>query len=755
MRVDDELERFKQRYAQRLERELTGGPGGDSDEGVTSADYDNFRQQYLPQRLSWYERACNFSEKILKIAPDPKNVPKIQESIDTCHLKVTPTGTMSFSMLVPVAIILVSLVLGWLVPYALTGGEFNSFFFVIFGLVAAVAVMMPLQKMVHALAANWRMKASNQMVLCTFYIVTYMRHTSNLELAIDFAAEHLSPPLSLDLKKIIWNIETERFDSIKESLDAYLISWRDYNMEFIEAMHLIESSLYESSESRRVDALDKSLKVMLDETYEKMLHYAHDLKGPLTTLHMMGVILPILGLVILPLVVSFMSEVKWYHLFALYNVALPLGVYYLGQSILSSRPTGYGQADIAEENPTFKKYRSVIVKLGKNQELRLSPLYFSITVFIILIVIGMSPLILWYGSGGASGYGDCVDYTIGNEGLKARCRVDDINSIKFSLLDYRDVTDPETKEPTGKKLGPFGLGASILSLAVPLAFGLGFGLWYRLRSKNVIKIRRKAKQLEKEFAAALFQLGNRLGDGFPAEIAFQKVAEVMEGTVSGKFFELVSINIQKGGMGVEKAIFDPQNGALVSYPSNLIESSMKVLIQSSKKGPLIASQALINVSEYIKQMHRVDERLQDLMADIISSMQSQIKFLTPAISGIVIGITAMITQIIGTLTLQLGSLTDEAGGTSGMSAGGGFIDSLSAGVPTFFFQIIVGLYVVQIIYILTILINGIQNGADKLNERYMLGNNLIKSTVTYCAIALVIILLFSIIAGSIVNNINL
>ena len=62
---------------------------------------------------------------------------------------------------------------------------------------------------------------------------------------------------------------------------------------------------------------------MLDETYEKMLHYAHNLKGPITTLHMMGVILPILGLVILPLVVSFMSEVKWYHLFMLYNVALP------------------------------------------------------------------------------------------------------------------------------------------------------------------------------------------------------------------------------------------------------------------------------------------------------------------------------------------------------------------------------------------------------------------------------------------------
>lgn len=752
---DDNVEKFKKRYAKRLSNEL-GDSSNNNLTGISSTDYDNFRVQYLPQHLSWYERACNFSEKILKVAPDPKNIAKIQESIDVCHLKVTPTGTTSLAMVVPAVIILASLLLGWMLPYALTGGEFSSFFFVIFGLIAAVSVMIPFQKMVHTFAANWRIKASNQMVLCTFYIVTYMRHTSNLELAIDFAAEHLSPPLSIDLKKIIWNIETEKYDSVKESLDAYLASWRNYNMEFIESMHLIESSLYESAESRRVNALDKSLQVMLDETYEKMLHYAHNLQGPLTTLHMMGVILPILGLVILPMVVSFMSEVKWYHLFMLYNVALPLGVFYLGKNILSSRPTGYGSTDIADDNPEFRKYRYIIIKLGK-QELRLNPMYFSILIFTVLFIIGTSPIILWNIAGGTNGSGDCVDYTLGSEGVKARCDIEDVNSIKFSLLEYRDVIDSETKEKTGKKMGPFGLGASILSLAIPLSFGLGFGLWYRLRSKNVIKIRKKAKQLEKEFASALFQLGNRLGDGYPAEIAFQKVASVMEGTISGKFFELVNINIQKSGMGVEKAIFDPHNGALISYPSNLIESSMKVLIQSSKKGPLIASQALINVSEYIKQMHRVDERLRDLMADIISSMQSQIKFLTPAIAGIVIGITAMITQIIGTLTLRLGSLTAETGGAggAGMGAGSSFIDSMSGGIPTFFFQIVVGLYVVQIIYILTILVNGIQNGADKLNERYMLGNNLIKSTITYVVIAFVVIMLFSIIAGGIVNNINL
>ena len=51
--------------------------------------------------------------------------------------------------------------------------------------------IIPLQKLPYYLANSWRMKASNQMVLCVFYVVTYMRHTSNLENAIDFASHYI------------------------------------------------------------------------------------------------------------------------------------------------------------------------------------------------------------------------------------------------------------------------------------------------------------------------------------------------------------------------------------------------------------------------------------------------------------------------------------------------------------------------------------------------------------------------------------
>ena len=86
-------------------------------------------------------------------------------------------------------------------------------------------MLKPLTKIPNYIASRWRLKASNQMVLCVLYIVIYMRHTSNLEHAIKFAATHVGQPLNLDLRKVFWDVETGKFSSIKVSLDNYLETW--------------------------------------------------------------------------------------------------------------------------------------------------------------------------------------------------------------------------------------------------------------------------------------------------------------------------------------------------------------------------------------------------------------------------------------------------------------------------------------------------------------------------------------------------
>ncbi|MBN2421316.1 hypothetical protein JXB27_03500 [Candidatus Woesearchaeota archaeon] len=724
-----ELKDLVEKYMKKVESQLKVPLATISSAPITTKEYQEFRKQYLPKAMSWYESACNYCEKIIKVAPGPKDFPKTEKAIKTAQLNITPSGAYSLAMILPSSIA----ILGSLVSFML----FTSFFFAFFFLFAGIALFVPLQKMPEMIADSWRLKGSNQMVLAVFFMVTYMRHTSNLERAVDFAANHLSAPLSLDLKKILWDVQTDKYENVKESMEAYLETWKEYNMEFVEAMHLIESSLYEGSEQRRVELLEKALELMLEETYEKMLHYAQNLKSPITMLHMLGIILPILGLVILPLLVSFVPEVKWYHLAMLYNITLPIMVYYLGKNILAKRPTGYGEGDVSETNPSLKKYKNIVFRVGSSEFL-INPAIISVIVGIILLGVGFMPLIIHTISPNFDLLVDQEDNIVGPTEIKG--------FAKFSLLEFKMVEKPGSPG-TQVEEGPFGLGATLLSLGIPAALGLSIGLFYRLKSQNVIKIRENTKALEKEFASALFQLGNRLADGIPAEIAFDKVANTMENTVSGSFFRAISANIRRLGMGVEEAIFHPKKGALLAFPSNVIESAMKVLVESSKKGPLIASKAVLSVSKYIKEIHRVNERLKDLMADIISSMKSQIAFLTPVISGIVIGITSMVSSIIGKLGLMTKTTTGGGGAAAGINIG----ELFSQPIPTYYFQLIVGCYVVQIIYIMTVLANGIENGEDKLNEEYSIGQNMIRSMNLYMITAFIVILLFNFIAASVLQ----
>ncbi|MBW2987903.1 hypothetical protein DRJ48_00130 [Candidatus Woesearchaeota archaeon] len=717
---EDIIEKYKRRIAS----ELLGKEDtqGQLTRKITTQEYQEFKRRFLPKPLSIYEKACNIAERVLKIKPGEPERSNLLEAITISHLEVNPEGVVALSYLGPILVI----VFGGLLGYAM----FQSLFFVLYFALVGLLLMLLLKRLPYLFANSWRLKASNQMVQCIFYVVTYMRHTSNFENAIEFAAEHLSPPLSLDLRKVLWDVETGKYDSIKESLDAYLETWRKWNLEFIEAFHLIESSLYEPSEERRLALIEKALEVILNETYEKMLHYTHELKSPITILHMLGIILPILGLVILPMVTSFMTSENLppgrvaLYLAVLYNITLPIIVYIFGRVILTKRPTGYGETDISSEFPEYNKYKYVLLKFGK-YEFKINPLYIALAIGMTLALIGLYP---WL-----------YHFMVPESVLLSEKPL----FMNFKIFGYKmDMTNTRV-------IGPYGLGAVLMSLFLTAGVGLGVGIYYMLRSKNVIKIREDTKQLETEFASGLFQLGNRIGDGIPTEIAFQNVAEVMKDTKSGAFFRIVANNITNTGMNVRDAIFNKKNGALVYFPSNVIKSSMKVLLESSKKGPQIASRTLLTVAEYIKEIHRVNERLRDLMADIISSMKQQINFMAPVISGIVIGITSMIVNILSQLRESIKNIDS----TTALGQGGmGVLSMFGDGVPAYHFQIIVGLYVVEIVWVMTILVNGIENGADKLSENYLKGQHLTKSTLLYCIITFVVILIFNIIASTILQT---
>lgn len=720
MATKEEIREILKSFEAKIERELKEEAPSDY-----SVEYNKFREETLAS-LGPYERACKNFGKVIKLKLTEKDEAKIKKSLETAHLEIEAgeaAGLAVFALIAGIFLTLLISVAIYLLTETIPMLIFVLLFFV------SIFVFYYLNTMPSRLEQKWRLKASSQMVPCILYLVVYMRHTSNFERAIRFASQHLQPPLSLDLKKIFWNVETAKYATIKDAMDAYLETWREYSIEFVESFHLIESSLYEPNEPRRISILEKSLEVMLDGVYEKMLRYTHDVQSPITNIYMLGIVLPTLGLALLPLASTLLQgAIQWYHVAILFNIIVPFLVFYMTNQLLSKRPGGFGETELLERNPEYASYKDRS---------------HYVTAFLIALpffILGILPLLMHYGLSDA--FGIQTDYTFEELGI--------------SFFGNQTLFDFKVDPATNATVGPFGPIALLLSLLIPFSIALFFATAYKLKTQRLISTRNETKKFEQEFSSSIFQLGNRLADGIPAEMAFGRVANSLKGTPTAGFFNMVNMNIQQAGMGVEQAIFDRSRGAINYYPSELIKTSMQILVESVKKGLQVAARALMAISDYVKNIHKVNERLKDLLAEITSGMKSNMTFLAPLLAAIVVGLASMITMILGRLQLML---TSGQLGADQMIAGLGSLDTITEMfnvvkmIPPYWLQVIVGVYIIEIIFILTQTLVTIESGEDRLSEKAEISKMLTTGMTLYTVAALIAIVALAALAAVAVSGI--
>ncbi len=703
------------KYSSKISSEINSDVSQDVS-GISN-DYQKFKQDLLPE-FSKYEKWVKSFGKIISIKVSNKDEIKINKQLETAHLDLSSGEVAGFAIISFIFLMFSGILLSvgiWFID----GKELLDFpiFFLFLVLIMSMFVFYYFYSMPNRLAVKWKLKASSQMVPAVLYTVIYMKHTSNLERAISFVSQHIEAPLALDFKKVLWDVQTGRFSSIKDSLDNYLDFWKETNIEFVESFHLIESSLYEPSEARRIQILERSLRIILDGVYERMLKYTHSIKSPLTNIYMLGIVLPTLGLALLPLASTLLGgAIKSYHVFVGFNIIVPFFVFYLVSQVMLKRPGGYGQTNLLQNNPNYGEYISK------------KPYWIAGFICFPLFLIGILPLIFGYTK---------VPIWLGLQN-------------DFLLPNLLNLLGPNAFifiDGANGKVGPFSAFALILGLLIPFSISLFFIISFSMKTKNLIKSRNDTIDLENEFNSSLFTLGNRIGDGIPAEIAFAKVAQSMKGQKTSDFFRIVNTNIQSMGMSLDSAIFDSRRGALIYYPSNLIATSMRILIESAKKGLNVAAQSLMSISEYVRNIQKINERLKDLLADIVSDMRSNMTFLAPLLAGIVVGLTAMITGILN----QLKTLTSVSAESSIAGLGNlGTITQLfnvENMIPPYQMQISIGIYIIEIIFILTSALVTIDSGEDKLGNTYEIGRSLLRGSMLYLITAFISVISLSLLAS--------
>ncbi len=628
-----------------------------------NSDYRQFLKEIKQQPKGMYEKGCQIAEKLLRIKPDKSTGDRIEEKLKTAYINASPSGVLSLTMLLLLILPLSILVLMLL-------GSLDLLFSTILLLFSLVLVYL-VYNYPESHARSVQVKMSSDIVLAILYMVIYMRNNPSLEGAVKFAADNLSGPLSWDLKKLMWDVEVGVHETVDVALLFYLAKWKDKNHEFAEALHMLRNSTSET-DLRRDAMYDEAISIILNGTRERMKHYAQNLRMPVMLIHAMGIMLPIIGLVMFPIIVLFMQEsVKPIFIFLGYDIFLPAFILWYMNYILQTKPPTFSQPDTAQAKglPPMGKFR-----IG--------------TMLVPILPIAM------------------------------------LAALPFLLIGISGFAASDVNQ---------SVGASILII---IGIAAGISVYGFLDSWQKMKIRNDIEKIEDEFAEALFQLGNKAAGGTPIEVAADRASENLKNMKIAEFFWNISANMKKLGFSFEQALFDKEYGAIWAYPSRLIRSVMQAIVQSSEKGVRVAAMSMLTVSRYLKGMHEVKEEINEILGETVSSMKFLALFLAPIVSGVVVTMAVIIMRILSSLCGQIGNLasgTDVTGFSSFVFCAGWGQGTATPPISAGAFQLVVGLYMLETIILLSFFINRIEYGDDAIGLRNIMATTVLLATIMYVA----------------------
>jgi hypothetical protein len=259
-----------------------------------------------------------------------------------------------------------------------------------------------------------------------------------------------------------------------------------------------------------------------------------------------------------------------------------------------------------------------------------------------------------------------------------------------------------------------------------------------------IEIRNEIERTEKEYGEAVFELGHIMSTGYPVEKSLEILSERIRELEITKFFEKTLSNIRTFGLTLKNALFDKKIGVMRYYPSKLIRSISKIIVESLEKGVAGASKIAINIAEYLKGIHLVEQHMKDSLDETTSSMKMMLLLLVPIVCGTVVGmatITVMVLfKIVATMTTVTG-LSTAMPALGNPSILGGLVDMKNI-MPAEVFLLVVGVYMLEMVFLLSTFLTTLEHGGDPLDKYKLMTEGTLIGTVIFSVCVLFIFFIF-------------
>lgn len=498
------------------------------------------------------------------------------------------------------------------------------------------------------------------------YLVMYLKLIPNLENSVKFAATESTTVLAMDLRKLIWDLEIRVYHGIDDAITNFAIQWGKWSEYFKRSLHLLRSSIHEKEETSRIMTLDRALDVALEGTKETMNQFVNRLHQPTVILFSLGIMIPLSLVAMLPASSLIGIRITIVQVFLLYDILLPMFVFLYTRKILLSRPAAFNPPHIPASHPD-------LATIDRRRQFSFATV---IGFFIALpgIFFLLIPILFPH---------DSSDLFI------------------HFFIDTNGMT-------------------SIFPGTLFMIWGIGTAVSFYCLTvyRPYKKVRDRIRKMENEFSDALYILGKRISEEKSPEESFLYTAQTMEGSHIAEVFRQTSYNLTAMHIDFHDALYSNDFGSLRHVYSDRIKAILRLFVEGTQKSQQAVSASLIRIADHLKQLQEVEHKIKDMLYELTSTIQTTILLFAPLIAGVTLSITTLISSILTSLNDPISSSAIE--GLSPTFSGISKAFTIENVRPEYF-VLVIGIYLIQLVILLSRFTNGINEGDDKATYMYNLG----------------------------------
>ena len=522
------------------------------------------------------------------------------------------------------------------------------------------------------------------------YLVMYLKLVPNLENSVKFAAAESKTNLATDLRKMLWDMEIRVYHGVDDALTSFATQWGKWSEYFKRALHLVRSSIQEKDEASRTVTLNRALDVALDGTREMMNKFANKLHQPTMLIYSIGIMIPLSLVAMLPAAGLVGMKVTIFQVFFLYDIILPMFIFFYTRKILLSRPATFNPPNIPKDHPE-------LIHINKRRRLTVA-LIFGTLVALPGVFFLMIPS--FYPNGSPN---QLINFIVDPNGLNT------FFPVTLFII--------------------WGVAAAVTSYTISV---------YRPYKK----IRDEIKQIETEFSDALYILGKRISEEKSPEESFMYAAHTMEGSKISEVFSQTGFNLTAMHTNLREAMFSHEYGSLKYVYSDRIKAIMRLFVEGIQKSQKAVSISIIRIADHLKELQAVEKKIKETLFSLTSTLRSTVAVFAPLIGGVTLAITRLITKILGGLAGKMPS-TSASDMSSGIPIGNIAESFTLENIRPEFFVLVIGIYIIELVFLLVKFTNGIDEGDDKATYMYSLGKVMPTSIMVFSITVILGQILFS------------